>query len=74
MSWDFDLSDWTRRGCTTSVGGNGAVTCICNHLTNFAVLVVSRYSYSLLYGGWREGEKEREGGRERGREERVGEK
>ena len=41
VSWDFDLVDWTTRGCTTTLGQNGTVTCACNHLTNFAVLVVS---------------------------------
>ena len=65
MSWDFDLSDWTRRGCTTSVGGNGVVTCTCNHLTNFAVLVVSR-SIVIVLGRWVEGGRKREEGRERG--------
>ena len=39
-SWDFTLRDWTPEGCTTVIGENGVVTCNCNHLTNFAVLVV----------------------------------
>ena len=45
VSWDFDLVDWTTRGCTTTLGQNGTVTCACNHLTNFAALVVSNNSY-----------------------------
>ena len=44
VSWDFNLSDWTSRGCRTSVGRNGTILCTCDHLTNFAVIVVSLYS------------------------------
>ena len=36
--------NWTTGGCVISGGGpnpTGAVTCSCNHLTNFAVQVVS---------------------------------
>ena len=40
VSWDFTLRDWTTEGCTTIFGEDGVVTCNCNHLTNFAVLVV----------------------------------
>ena len=40
VTWDFNLNAWTPQGCTTSVGKNGVVICSCNHLTNFAVLVV----------------------------------
>ena len=40
VSWDFTLQDWITEGCTTIVGEDGVVTCSCNHLTNFAVLVV----------------------------------
>ena len=40
VSWDFALQDWTQRGCVTSVGQDGIVTCICDHLTNFCMLVV----------------------------------
>lgn len=42
VSWDFDLQDWTLRGCNTTVGQDGVV-CHCNHLTNFAVLVVRMF-------------------------------
>ena len=40
VSWDFAARDWITEGCTTTIGGAGVVTCNCNHLTNFAVLVV----------------------------------
>jgi hypothetical protein len=41
VSWNFTLQDWTTEGCiTNNVGENGIVTCSCNHLTNFAILVV----------------------------------
>ena len=39
VCWDFTLRDWTTVGCTTIIGEGGVVTCNCNHLTNFAVLV-----------------------------------
>ena len=41
VSWDFGMQQWTTDGCNTSVGQGGIITCRCNHLTNFAVLVVS---------------------------------
>lgn len=42
VSWNFILQNWTTEGCTANVNRiNGTVTCSCNHLTNFAVLVVS---------------------------------
>ena len=41
VSWSFVLQDWTSEGCATNVSEDGIVTCSCNHLTNFAVLVVS---------------------------------
>ena len=47
-SWDFDLQSWSRRGCNTVTGESGTtVTCTCNHLTNFAVLVVTIRQFSL---------------------------
>lgn len=48
VSWDFAIQDWTPNGCTTIVGEGGIVTCSCNHLTNFAVLVVSFYPYMYM--------------------------
>ena len=52
VSWDFMLRDWIPNGCTTIVGQDGVVTCSCNHLTNFAVLVVgyNEYSYACMRG------------------------
>lgn len=40
VSWNFQLQQWMNDGCITSVGLGGIITCRCNHLTNFAVLVV----------------------------------
>ena len=42
VSWDFDLQNWTTQGCMTSSGSDGVVLCHCNHLTNFAVIMVSQ--------------------------------
>ena len=39
-TWDFTRRDWITVGCTTITGEDGIITCECNHLTNFAVLVV----------------------------------
>ena len=37
------VGDWTTSGCATkSITSDGIVTCSSNHLTNFAVLAVSR--------------------------------
>lgn len=45
MYWDFDLrdgvGDWSDNGCTLSDVREDSITCSCNHLTNFAVLIVS---------------------------------
>ncbi|XP_071497049.1 uncharacterized protein [Diadema antillarum] len=41
--WDFDLrngvGDWSSEGCSLSDVNGNEVTCACNHLTNFAVLL-----------------------------------
>ena len=45
--WDFNVADWNTSGCalanviSTNASGNISteVTCHCNHLTNFAVLL-----------------------------------
>ncbi|KAJ8020260.1 Adhesion G-protein coupled receptor G6 [Holothuria leucospilota] len=41
--WDFQLNDgsgdWSDEGCTFKGATNQSVTCECNHLTNFAVLM-----------------------------------
>ena len=54
VSWSFALREWTPEGCTTSVNQDGIVTCSCNHLTNFAVLVVinlmcSHYTHHMIH-------------------------
>ena len=45
VSWDFEANggegNWTTEGCETIGLVDGVVTCQCNHLTNFAILVVS---------------------------------
>lgn len=41
--WDFHLSGWSDEGCFLLPGL--PVTCECNHLTNFAILVVSRICF-----------------------------
>lgn len=42
------VGDWTGIGCQlTSVGDE--ITCECDHLTNFALLVVSTCCLQLLY-------------------------
>ena len=48
MTWDFTLQDWVTSGCTTAVGEDGVITCTCNHLTNFAVLVVRTSCFKVL--------------------------
>ena len=36
------LGNWTTEGCNTTLDReSGVVVCMCNHLTNFATLVVS---------------------------------
>lgn len=46
--WDFKLNDgvgdWSDDGCTYKGTKNGMVTCHCNHLTNFAILMVIYYN------------------------------
>ena len=48
MSYDFDNLRWTTEGCRTEVNDD-VITCTCNHLTNFAALVVRTINwYSTL--------------------------
>ncbi|CAH1248962.1 ADGRB3 [Branchiostoma lanceolatum] len=39
--WDFETRNWTDRGCTVdpSMSNNSHTHCVCNHLTNFALLM-----------------------------------
>ena len=39
--------NWTTDGCELIEIDGNAVTCRCNHLTNFGCLVVCRYNNSL---------------------------
>lgn len=38
--WDFGTLNWTTSGCSKAIAEDGIIICHCNHLTNFAVLVV----------------------------------
>lgn len=54
VSWNFEAGDgygnWTSEGCVTVNVSNDVVTCQCNHLTNFAILVVSSvYDTTTLF-------------------------
>lgn len=46
--WDFDMNNfkggWSSKGCVYDGKVNGRDVCLCNHLTNFAVLIVSKLS------------------------------
>ena len=40
--WDFSQASWSRAGCAfQGVLNDGRIVCHCNHLTNFAMLMVS---------------------------------
>ena len=43
--WDFDRNEkkggWSSEGCIYDGRINGREVCLCDHLTNFAVLLVS---------------------------------
>ena len=49
--WDFNLQngygDWSSKGCSYIGRRNGKIICHCNHLTNFAVLMVRVRLFSL---------------------------
>ena len=40
--------DWSSDGCNTSSGSDPQVTCNCDHLTNFAILLVNMHSHLIL--------------------------
>lgn len=40
--WDFNTAGWSEEGCELVKAENSSVTCECNHLTNFAILMVSQ--------------------------------
>ena len=61
--WDFDLAEgqgsWSFEGCKLQKGSSQLITCLCNHLTNFAVLMVSSsYFLNLSNPPWSERERE----------------
>ena len=43
--WDSEANDgygnWSTNGCYNNETVNGRIVCLCNHLTNFAILTVS---------------------------------
>ena len=42
--------NWTSEGCETVSSEGGVVSCHCSHLTNFAILVVSKsIAYNTAY-------------------------
>lgn len=40
---------WSSKGCVYDGKVNGRDVCLCNHLTNFAVLIVSSKLHGLSY-------------------------
>ena len=41
------VGDWVEDGCSLADETDGVVTCECNHLTNFGILVVRQYGSNL---------------------------
>ena len=39
--WDLEKVDWSSDNCSTQELDGGRVQCVCNHLTSFAILMVS---------------------------------
>ncbi|NXA72678.1 AGRF5 protein, partial [Thryothorus ludovicianus] len=50
--WNFTLNDnrgdWDTRGCTPT-DSNDSVTCVCNHLTSFSILMSPDRASELIY-------------------------
>lgn len=50
--WDFEanggLGRWSSNGCKYEFIGDGVARCSCNHLTHFAVLVVSIFHHRFF--------------------------
>ncbi|CAB4012859.1 fibropellin-1 isoform X4 [Paramuricea clavata] len=47
--WNFTLGNWLQEGCLfRRVLSDGRILCNCNHLTNFAMLMVSLFIYLRL--------------------------
>ena len=58
--WDYDLHDksggWATNGCHLNRTEYGRHVCVCDHLTNFAVLVVRCSLFILLKKIYQRGE------------------
>ncbi|XP_035279146.1 adhesion G protein-coupled receptor F5-like isoform X1 [Anguilla anguilla] len=37
--WNFTETAWDSSGCEVQPGGNESITCVCNHLTSFSILM-----------------------------------
>ncbi|KAI8520250.1 G-protein coupled receptor [Branchiostoma belcheri] len=46
--WDTSANDWSREGCRLASDQHDIITCECNHLTNFAVLMVAMGQYGQV--------------------------
>ena len=46
--YNYLTSDWEKTGCTYSLVDQSTHQCVCNHLTNFAVLVVISFMFFFL--------------------------
>ena len=44
-----EVGNWTSEGCETEEVSEDVVRCLCNHLTNFACLVVSLAAVSSTH-------------------------
>ncbi|KAM4601678.1 adhesion G-protein coupled receptor G7-like [Polymixia lowei] len=46
--WDYSLEDWSTEGCVKRNSTDGLLRCLCNHTTNFAVLMSFTENYDYL--------------------------
>ncbi|XP_035254876.1 adhesion G-protein coupled receptor G7-like [Anguilla anguilla] len=44
--WDYAASDWSTAGCRKNGSSNTSLGCVCDHTTNFAVLMSFRNNYA----------------------------
>ncbi|KAG5832807.1 hypothetical protein ANANG_G00295060 [Anguilla anguilla] len=44
--WDYAVSDWSTAGCRKNGSSNTSLGCVCDHTTNFAVLMSFRNNYA----------------------------
>ncbi|XP_023232841.1 latrophilin Cirl-like isoform X3 [Centruroides sculpturatus] len=47
--WDFELRSWSDNGCWVQTFNRTHTVCRCNHLTNFAAVLMKRRSVQLSY-------------------------